>query len=78
MHICMSSQQKNLVYALWQEVPKLVYTFWTCKPVIQPQASFSIRSNLHNYVFYIDTGFEISQAERMGKLASLLTHYGQL
>ncbi len=27
-------EQKNLVYALWQEVPKLVYTFWTCKPVI--------------------------------------------
>ncbi len=23
----MSSQQKNLVYALWQEVPKLVYPF---------------------------------------------------
>ncbi len=33
MHICVSSQQKNLVYALWQKVPKLVYTFWTCKPV---------------------------------------------
>ncbi len=33
MHICMSSQQKNLVYPLWQEVPKLVYIFWTCKPV---------------------------------------------
>ncbi len=33
MHICMSSQQKNLVYALWEEVPKLVYAFWTCKPV---------------------------------------------
>ncbi len=30
----MSSQQKNLVYALWQEVPKLVYAFWTCKPVV--------------------------------------------
>ena len=29
----MSIQQKNLVYALWQEVPKLVYAFWTCKPV---------------------------------------------
>ncbi len=35
----MSSQQKNLVYALWQEVSKLEYTFWTylsadtCKPV---------------------------------------------
>ena len=29
----MSSQQKNLVYALWQEVPKLVYAFWICKPV---------------------------------------------
>ncbi len=34
MHICMSSQQQNVVYALWQEVPKLVYTFWTCKPVL--------------------------------------------
>ncbi len=35
MHICMTSQQMNLVYALWQEVAKLVYAFWTCKPVIQ-------------------------------------------
>ncbi len=34
MHISISSQQNNLVYALWQEVPKLVYTFWTYKPVI--------------------------------------------
>ncbi len=34
MHIFMSSQQRYLVYALWQEEPKLVYTFWTCKPVI--------------------------------------------
>ena len=34
MHICMSSQQKDLVYALGQDVPKLVYAFWTCKPVI--------------------------------------------
>ncbi len=33
MHICMSSQQMNLVYTLWQEVPKLAYAFWTCKPV---------------------------------------------
>ncbi len=33
MHICMSGQQKNLVYALWQGVPKLVYPIWTCKPV---------------------------------------------
>ncbi len=33
MHICMSSQQNDLVYPLWQEVPKLVYAFWTCKPV---------------------------------------------
>ena len=33
MNICMSSQQKTLVYALRQEVPKLVYAFWTCKPV---------------------------------------------
>ncbi len=32
-YICMSSQQKKLVYALWQGVPKLVYAFWTCKPV---------------------------------------------
>ena len=24
---CMSSQQKNLVYTLWQEVPKLVFVF---------------------------------------------------
>ncbi len=32
--VCMSSQQKNLVYALWREVPKLVHTFWTRKPVI--------------------------------------------
>ena len=29
MYICMSGQQKNLVYALWQEVAKLVYAFWT-------------------------------------------------
>ena len=33
LHICMSSQHKNLVYTFGQEVPKLVYTFWTCKPV---------------------------------------------
>ncbi len=31
--ICMSSEQNNLVYALWQEVPKLVNAIWTCKPV---------------------------------------------
>ncbi len=30
----MSSQQKNLVYALGQEVHKLVYVFWTRKPVV--------------------------------------------
>ncbi len=24
----------NLVYALWQEVPKLLYAFWTLQPVI--------------------------------------------
>ena len=24
---------KTLVYALWQEVPKLV-AFWTCKPMV--------------------------------------------
>ena len=34
----MSSQQKDLVYALGQDVPKLVYAFWTCKPV--PQGAF--------------------------------------
>ena len=33
IQIVNNSQQKNLVYALWQEVPKLVYAFWTCKPV---------------------------------------------
>ncbi len=33
MDICVSSQQKNLVYTLRQEVPKLMYAFWTCKPV---------------------------------------------
>ncbi len=27
MHICLSSQQNNMVYALGQDVPKLVYTF---------------------------------------------------
>ena len=27
MHICMNSQQKSLVYALGQEVPKLVYMY---------------------------------------------------
>ncbi len=32
---CMSSQQKDLVYALGQDVPKLVYAFWICKPVGQ-------------------------------------------
>ncbi len=35
MHVCISGQQKNLVYALGQEVPKLMYTFWTWKPVIR-------------------------------------------
>ncbi len=29
----MSSQQWDLVYALWQEIPKLVYAFWTLQPV---------------------------------------------
>ncbi len=29
----MSSQQWDLVYALGQEVPKLVYAFWTYKPL---------------------------------------------
>ncbi len=26
-------KKTSLVYALWQEIPKLVNTFWTCKPV---------------------------------------------
>ncbi len=29
----MSSQQKNLVYALWQEVPKLVYASYTVSQI---------------------------------------------
>ncbi len=33
LHICMSSQQWYLVYALWQDIPKLVYTFLTLQPV---------------------------------------------
>ncbi len=33
MHICASSQQWDLVYALWQEIPKLVYAFLTLQPV---------------------------------------------
>ncbi len=44
MNICMSSQQKKLVYALWQEVPKLVYTFWTCKPVYITATHSRLRS----------------------------------
>ena len=35
MHICMSSQQWDLVYALWQEIPKLVYAFLALQPVVQ-------------------------------------------
>ncbi len=31
MNICM--RIRNLVYTLWQEVPKLVYAFWTLQPV---------------------------------------------
>ncbi len=34
MHTCMSGQQWNLVYSLEREVPKLMYAFWTCKPVL--------------------------------------------
>ncbi len=29
----MRNQQWILVYALWQEIPKLVYAFWTLQPV---------------------------------------------
>ena len=35
MHMCMSSQQWDLVYALWQDRPKLVYASWTLQPVIK-------------------------------------------
>ncbi len=28
-----SQPQCDLVYALWQEIPKLVYAFWTLQPV---------------------------------------------
>ena len=28
-----NSQQWNLVNALWLEIPKLVYAFWTLQPV---------------------------------------------
>ncbi len=58
MHICMSSQQKDLVYALGQDVHKLVYAFWTCKPVISvdqvvpeipltPPPQFNFSPDLH-------------------------------
>ncbi len=40
MHICMSSQQWHLVYALWQEIPKLVYAFFTLQPVISNSQKF--------------------------------------
>ncbi len=44
----MGSQQKNLVYALWQEVPKLVYVFWTCKPVVlHPQKRWTKHMGWH-------------------------------
>ncbi len=33
LHTCMSLQQKNLVYALWAEEPKLMYALSWCKPV---------------------------------------------
>ncbi len=33
IHICMSGQQKDLAYMLWQDVPKLVHAFLTCQPV---------------------------------------------
>ena len=42
MPICMRSQHKNLIYALWQEVPKLLYAFWTCHPVYWVQGSHLI------------------------------------
>ncbi len=32
MHTCMSRQQYDLVYALGEEEPRLVYAFWMCKP----------------------------------------------
>ncbi len=34
MHTCLSRQQQDLVYPLGEEVPKLVYAFLMCKPVI--------------------------------------------
>ncbi len=46
MHICMSSQQKDLVYALGQDVPKLVYAFWTCKPVFLTARILSLHKDL--------------------------------
>ena len=36
----MSSQQWDLVYALWQEIPKLVYAFWTLQPVFIAESRF--------------------------------------
>ena len=35
IHVCINSQQKNLVYAFWQEVPKLMYAFLMCQPVVR-------------------------------------------
>ncbi len=42
MHTGMSRQQWDLVYALGQEVPKLVYAFWMCKPVCLMAQNFPL------------------------------------
>ncbi len=46
------SQQKNMVYALWQEVPKLVYAFWTCNPVLLGFTSVCIKHQKQFQVEY--------------------------
>ena len=52
--------------------------------IFDPFAQQSYRSTVHGrpmfitYMFYTDTGFEISQAEGMEKLASPSTDCGQL
>ncbi len=60
MHVCMSRQQKNLVHALWQEVPKLVYAFWICNPVIWSRMIWVICFQRLNVVKSDTHPFEIS------------------
>ncbi len=60
-HACMHKQSTKeliLVYALWQEVPKLVYAFWTCKPVFWLVSSI-VESICYFYAIVTSKCFEV-------------------